>query len=111
MKSVIRAVLKGATSSAFDAAAGETGGETGLVLGVLSLAAQVFAEASEQADLRISRYFPAKAWAGGINLVPGTYSFRVCYYSRSGKEIASFRYKDMDIRENVLNLAEAVCLK
>jgi hypothetical protein len=111
LKTVIRAVLKGATSSALDVAADETGGETGMILGILSFATQVFAEASEQADLRISRYFPAKAWAGGINLVPGTYSFRVYYYGRSGKEIASFRYEDMDIRENTLNLAEAVCLK
>jgi hypothetical protein len=111
MKTVIRAVLKGATSSALDIAASETGGETGLVLGVLSFASQIFAEVSEQADLRISRYFPAKAWVGGINLAPGVYSFRVHYYSRSGKEIASFRYENMHIRERVLNLAEAICLK
>jgi hypothetical protein len=111
LKTVIRAVLKGAASSALDIAADETGGDTGLILGVLSFAAQVFAEASEQADLRLSRYFPAKVWVGGINLAPGTYSFRVRYYSRSGREIASFRYEDMDIREKTLNLAEAVCLK
>jgi hypothetical protein len=111
LKSVIRAVVKGTASSALDIAANETGGETGLVLGILSLATQVFAEVSEQADLRISRYFPAKAWAGGINLAPGTYSFRVFYYGRSGKEIASFRYEDMYVRENALNLAEAVCLR
>jgi hypothetical protein len=80
-------------------------------LSVLSFATQVFAEASEKADLRISRYFPAKAWVGGINLAPGVYSFRVHYYSRSGKEIASFRYEDMYIREKALNLAEAICLK
>ncbi|MDR2134863.1 MAG: hypothetical protein LBP27_07115 [Treponema sp.] len=111
MKTVIRATLKGATSSALDIAADETGGSTGLALGILSLATQIFAEASERADLRISRYFPAKAWAGGINLAPGLYSFRVRYYSRSGKEVASFRYENMRIREGALNLAEAICLK
>jgi hypothetical protein len=111
LKTTIRAILKGAASSALDVAAGETGGETGLVLGILSFATQIFAEASERADLRVSRYFPAKAWVGGINLAPGIYSFRVRYYSRSGKEIASFRYENMDIKENDLNLAEAVCLK
>ncbi|MDR2258134.1 MAG: hypothetical protein LBE14_03175 [Treponema sp.] len=111
LKSVIRAVLKGATSSALGIAANETEGGTALALGILSLATQVFAEASDQADLRISRYFPAKAWAGGINLAPGKYSFQVFYYGRSGKEIASFRYEDMYVRENTLNLAEAICLR
>jgi hypothetical protein len=111
LKTVIRSVLKGAASSALNSAAGEAEGDTGLALGILSIIAQIFAEVSEHADLRISRYFPAKAWAGGINLAPGLYSFQVNYYSRSGKEIASFRYEDMDIREKTLNLVEAVCLK
>jgi hypothetical protein len=111
LKTIIRAALKGATSSALDIAAEETEGDTSLVLGLLSIVTQIFAEASEQADLRISRYFPAKAWAGGINLEPGIYSFHVFYYGRSGREIASFRYEDMYIRENSLNLAEAICLK
>jgi hypothetical protein len=91
LKTVIRAVLKGATSSALGIAADQTEGNTGLVLGILSLAAQIFAEASEQADLRVSRYFPAKAWAGGINLATGRYSFLVRYFGRSGRELVSFR--------------------
>jgi hypothetical protein len=111
LKTILRAVLKGAASSALGAAADEMEGQAGLVLSILSLVTQIFAEASEQADLRISRYFPAKAWAGGINLEPGVYSFQVRYYGRSGKEIVSFRYEDMYIGENTLNLAEAVCLK
>jgi hypothetical protein len=111
LKTVIRSTLKGTTSSALGVAAGEAEGETGLALAVLSLATQVFAEMSEQADLRISRYFPAKAWAGGINVSPGVYSFRINYYNHSGKTAASFRYEDVNIEEHTLNLMEAVCLK
>jgi hypothetical protein len=111
LKSVIRALVKGVGSSALDAAAGETDEQTGLILELFSFAAQVFAEASEQADLRTSRYFPAKAYVGGINLEPGVYSFSIKYFNRGGGEIASFRYDDMCITERGLNLAEAVSFK
>jgi hypothetical protein len=111
LKSVIRAVLKGTSASVLDSASEEVGGDGGLALGILSIAAQVYAEASEQADLRISRYFPARAWVGGINLEPGIYSFQVNYYGQSGRPLVSMRYEDMNIRAGALNLAEAVCLK
>jgi hypothetical protein len=111
LKTAIRAMLKTATSSALDAAASQKEGDTGFILELLSLLTQVFAEFSEQADLRISRYFPARAYVGGINLQPGRYSFAVHYYSKSGREITSVRYENMQITEKGLNLAEAVCLK
>ncbi|MDR0582785.1 MAG: hypothetical protein LBG57_00320 [Treponema sp.] len=114
LKSVLRAMVKGLGSLALDTAAKETEedeAEISLVLGLLSITAQIFAEASEQADLRISRYFPARAYVGGINIVPGIYSFRINYYNKSGREIDSVRYNNIHIKEGALNLAEAVCLK
>jgi hypothetical protein len=111
LKSVIRATIKGATASALDAAGDEIGGEAGLILGLASLGTQIFAEASEQADLRISRYFPAKAYIGGINLDPGIYSFTINYYAPNGSILGSFNYNNVAIRERNLNLVEAVCLK
>jgi hypothetical protein len=111
LKTIIRATLKGAASSILDAAAADQKGNTGLILSILSLGAQVYAEASERADLRISRYFPGQAYVGGINLEPGLYSFSVTYYGRSDKPLAVFRYKDVPVTENRLNLAEAICLR
>jgi hypothetical protein len=111
LKSVIRAVIKTASSSILDSASDEAGGNAGLALGILSIGVQLFAEASEQADLRISRYFPARAYAGGINLDPGVYSFTVNYYTAAGRLAASFNQENIVIAENQLNLAEAVCLK
>jgi hypothetical protein len=111
LKTTLRAMIKSLSSSALDAAAYETEGEVSITLGLLSFVTQIFAELSEQADLRISRYFPARAHVGGINLQPGLYSFRVHYYGKTGTEIASIRYENMRLRENALNLAEAACLK
>ncbi|MDR2433263.1 MAG: hypothetical protein LBD47_01675 [Treponema sp.] len=113
LKSILRAMVKGLSSSALDIAAQEAGeeAEISLILGILSITTQIFAEASEQADLRISRYFPARAYVGGVNIAPGIYSFQINYYNESGKVIDSIRYNNMRIREDALNLAEAVCLK
>jgi hypothetical protein len=111
LKTILRATIKGATSSVLEAAAEEQDNSVGLILGILSLGAQVYAEASEQADLRISRYFPGKAFVGGINLAPGSYSFWVRYYGRSGEPVAAFRYENVPVTENRLNLTEAICLK
>jgi hypothetical protein len=111
LKTIIRATVKGAASSVLEAAAADQEGSASLILSILSLGAQVYAEASEQADLRISHYFPGKAYVGGINLAPGLYSFSVTYYGQSDKPLAVFRYEDVPVRENRLNLTEAVCLR
>jgi hypothetical protein len=112
IKTVLRATIKATGSYAMDAMSREVDGLlNSLVLGLSSVVAQVIADASEQADLRMSRYFPAKAYVGGINLPPGRYSFNINYYNRSGKEIAAIRHENMNIRENALNLVQAISLK
>jgi hypothetical protein len=111
LKTIIRASLKGAGSAALDAMAEEVDGNASLVFGLLSLGAQIFADASEQADLRISRYFPAQAYVGGVTLPPGRYSFDVIYYNHAGKAVGSFRYEDVPVLANRLNLTEVICLK
>jgi hypothetical protein len=111
LKTIIRASLKSVGSVVLDTMAEETEGNAALMFGLLSLGAQVFAEASEQADLRISRYFPAQVYVRGITLSPGDYSFNVRYYNAGGRELAFFRYEDVPVREHRLNLAEVICLK
>jgi hypothetical protein len=111
MKSVIRGTLKGVASAAMGVAGDQIGGEAGLILSVASLATQVAAEATEQADLRISRYFPAKAYIGGITLNPGRYGITVNYYGKNGGIVASYRDDRVVIGENTLNLWEAICTK
>ncbi|MDR0561670.1 MAG: hypothetical protein LBG73_03180 [Spirochaetaceae bacterium] len=112
LKSVIRGVMKGAASSVLGAAADYADdSNASLLLTLLSLGAQVFAEASEQADLRLSRYFPAKAYVGGITVDPGIYSVTVRYYGKNGRVLASFSEENISVREHTLNLVEAICLQ
>jgi uncharacterized protein len=111
IKTVLRATIKATGSAVMDAMAREADGAGSLVLGISSLVAQVLADASEQADLRVSRYFPARAYVTGVNLPPGRYSFSINYYNRSGKEIAVIKHEEINISENALNLTQAVCLR
>jgi hypothetical protein len=111
MKSILRATIKGISSSVLDEASNQTEGGTSLLLAILSVGAQVMAEATEQADLRVSRYFPGKAYVGGITLDPGVYSVTVNYYAGNGRLIAAYSQGQVEIRANVLNLTEAVCLQ
>jgi hypothetical protein len=110
-KSILRASVKGVSSVVLDAASDAAEGETGLLLAILSLGAQAMAEATERADLRIARYFPGKAHAGGIALDPGFYSVTVNYYAGNGGLIAAYTHEAVEIQANRLNLIEAVCLQ
>ncbi len=78
---------------------------------MLSLSTQIYAEASEQADLRLSRYFPSSALVGGINLDPGVYSYTVRYYNSANQLISEIPFRDVQVRANALNLTEAICIK
>ena len=112
LKTVIRSVSKTVTATVLDAASSNSddSGQS-LLFGVLSIGAQIFAEVSEQADLRVSHYFPGKALVGGINLDPGRYSFTVNYYDRRQRLVYQQRFENIDVREHQLNMVEAVCLK
>jgi hypothetical protein len=110
LKAVLRGTIKGVASSVISEIGDEAEGHAGALWELLSIGTQLFAEASEKADLRISRYFPAKAYVGGITLDPGLYSYSIIYYSGS-RVVDSYRRENVPLRAGGLNLAEAACLK
>jgi len=109
-KSVVRASIKGATAAALNAASEKSEENKGLFF-LLGLGSQIWAEASEKADLRIARYFPGKAYVGGINLEPGTYSLTVAYLGARGEVIAERRHENISVTGRTLNLVEDACLR
>jgi hypothetical protein len=109
-RSILRASVKGISAAVFNALE-ESSDENAWVFSLLSLGTQVFAEASEKADLRGGRYFPNKAYVGGITLRPGVYSFSIIYYDGHGRVLAARRHENIPLRANTLNLMEEVCLK
>jgi hypothetical protein len=71
LKSIARTVLKATASAGIARAVDEKAEGWGGLIGLLG---RVVSEATEKADTRTSRYFPACAFVGGINLEPGIYS-------------------------------------
>jgi hypothetical protein len=59
--------------------------------------------ATEGADTRMGRYFPAYAYAGGVTLDPGTYTLTVKYSNGY-----SFKKENVEVKAGGLNLVEAV---
>lgn len=104
VKSLIRGISKGVMTTV---AASEADDYSSLI----SLVGTVFTEVSEQADTRLSRYYPSRAYITGITLKPGLYSFKICYLNESGVTIWSEKFTDVPVKAGTLNLQESVCLR
>jgi hypothetical protein len=107
LKSAARTIIKATASAGIAKAVDEKAEGWGALIGLLG---RVFSEATEKADTRISRYFPARAFVGGINLEPGIYSITINYYGTNGL-IGTGRRENVLVQENILNLTEFICLK
>jgi uncharacterized protein len=118
LKTYIRTIIKyaaadiGATTAASRFGRNTENEKTaGWLRGLMaSIAGKVTADASEAADIRMGRYFPDKAYVGGINLEPGMYSATITFYNQ-GKVIATDDFTELNVRANALNLIEAAKLK
>lgn len=112
MKSILRSIAKTTSSAVLEEGARQTSDSSAaLILGLLSLGTQVYAEASEQADLRMSRYFPAQALVGGITVDPGNYTVTVSWYDTGNTLIQQRVFEDIEVIAGQLNLLEAVCIQ
>jgi len=102
LRSVIRSVAKGLVA---EKAKSEMQARTGAVEGfLLRVATDVAVDLSENADLRIARFFPGKALIGEIELEPGVYNIRVEYYNRYGALLNTDRFDEYRVEKNRLNL-------
>ena len=110
-KTIARMAAKLTTSAALDAAA-KTSDEdiTSVVFSLLGFASKVSAFATERADVRTSRYFPASAFVSGINLKEGIYDVKIVFKS-GNRIILSQTYTDIHVAKKGINLIEAFCLK
>jgi hypothetical protein len=77
---------------------------------MVAVGARVAADASERADTRMSRYLPDKAYIGGINLDPGTYSV-IIKYCFGNKELYREEFPNVMVKSGRLNLLQSVKLK
>jgi hypothetical protein len=101
--------LKTLTRVAVKAIAGEVAAQSAEEAGgfgfLVSLGSKLLADASESADIRLSRYFPGKAYVGGITLDPGSYD--VTFTFSNGDTVV----KNINVAAGKANLVEAFNLK
>jgi hypothetical protein len=107
-KTYIRTLLKYAAADASATKAAERVSSTTTMLS--AIISKTAIDASESADIRMSRYLPDKAYIGGVNLDPGTYTVTVSYHS-GRRVIAMDEHRNVNVRPGALNLIESVSLK
>ena len=107
LKTISRTVTKGVAAAQAQKAATEKWGEThGLLAGLLAGAG---ISTTENADLRISRFFPARANIAEMDLAPGTHRIEFEYYG-SGGMLLHTDAALVNIRAGGLNLVESFYL-
>jgi len=108
LKTYIRTIIKYVVADvAAMAAENNDNSLAGLAIAVGARAAM---DASERADIRMSRYLPDRAYIGGINLDPGTYSV-IIRYCNGNHEIYHEKFPDVTVKKDGLNLIQSVKLK
>ena len=108
LKTYIRTIIKYVVA---DVAAMEAVRRDEALAGLaIAAGARAAMDASEQADIRMSRYLPDKAYIGGINLDPGTYSV-IIKYCNGNHEIYHDKFTDVTVKSGGLNLIQSVKLK
>jgi len=81
----VKGVLAEKGKQQMEDAAANSGSALGLAAGLLgSIATDIAVDASEQADLRLSRFFPAFAYTGEWDIAPGDHRIEIEYFGRSG---------------------------
>ncbi|MDD5582891.1 MAG: hypothetical protein PHS99_06735 [Candidatus Marinimicrobia bacterium] len=110
LKSVARTLIKGFSAEKGKQKMNEE--ITNPYLGMLAgFATDVAVDVSENADLRISRFFPGFATVADFELSPGQYHFEVLYLDRAGQIVYRNDLGIITVEENSLNLFESFCLQ
>lgn len=109
LKTITRTILKGLLAEKAKSKLDEQVG--GGFAGILARAAADLAvDSTENADLRISRFFPGKALMGELEAEPGIHNIKIEYYSKSGSLLHVEDKGDIEFKVAGLNLIESYYL-
>ncbi len=103
-RTIVKGVLAAEGKRRLETAGASAGGFGALMGIVASVATDVAVDASEKADLRISRFFPAHAYVAEFHLEPGVYDITVEYYDTRGRVVFVDRRSGIEIAAGNLNV-------
>lgn len=111
LKSLARTVAKAIANETLNkeldkkTGGGDWGGLTRLVSGALI-------NSTENADLRIAHFFPSTAYAGDLEISPGTYNLEIVYKGKDNNLIATDKFENYKVEKTKdIDLIETVLLK
>lgn len=105
LKTITRAVAKGLAAE--QAKQKMTENMDGGVSFFTRLAADLLVDTTENADLRVSRFFPAEASIREIHLPEGTYTIRINYYGDGERLLRTDERTGVEVEANRLNVLES----
>ncbi len=109
LKTITRSIAKGLLAEKGKAKMEEQIGNP--LLGFAArLAADAAVDATENADLRVSRFFPAEAQIAEIELDPGLHHFKIIYYSRNGNQLHIDDLGEKNVTKDGINIFESAYL-
>ncbi|MDR1931691.1 MAG: hypothetical protein LBQ57_02600 [Spirochaetales bacterium] len=114
VRTVIRAVLTTAVTGTAKGVANDLtkDSELGSLLSFVGgIALDVAADIKEEADLRLARYFPAKAYAGEFLVAPGEHDVAIEFYNAAGDVIYTEEIPPREYAAGKLNLVTAYDLE
>lgn len=116
-KSIARAITKTVTSEVGMTVGNELSksqnsdvAAVGSLIQIFTMFGNITNQAIDHADMRISRYFPARASVTGINLDEGIYTIVIDYYEKNHKLVKSDIHSNIEIKKRKLNLIESTWL-
>ena len=108
LKTLTRAVVKGLAAEQTKEKMTQDM-EKGLAF-LTRIAADLVVDQTENADLRISRFFPAEAYIRELHLAEGTYSVRINYYGHGGNLLHTDEHTGVHLEAGRLNVLESAYL-
>jgi len=109
LRTVLKAVSKEKGKELMNRELSEMGSGGALAIFLTNLAVDIAVDASENADLRISQFFPASAHVAELALTPGIYHIVIEYWS-SNRLLKEIDHGLRDFRPDELNLVESYLL-
>lgn len=109
LKTLTRTTLKTIAAEKAKANLKEKMGDNTAGYEVLRILMDITSSVTENADLRVSRFFPSDAFIGEIQLPPGKRTVELEYRDAAGRILFSDR-KEIDVQNHRLNLVESFYL-
>lgn len=109
LKTITRAMVKGVGSAAASSAIKRASGSGALGL-LSSIVFGAATEVSEKADVRISRFLPARFYLKELYLPPGPHAISVEYLNSAGNVLYTHYIKDYQVTDNKVNLVSSYYL-